>query len=197
MLLLAPACLFNLALLWCGCSQLFFGKVRLGPLGVTPFPPGAPAEKRPGCPSDEELLPHVPKLVKAWSLFEKALEGKQYVAGDEFTIGDICPAVQANRFIKGEGFGYPELAPANFPNVCAWFERVSVRTCMRERKRHAISPEEEILILPFPATEASLRSKAEGWYNCVVRALGRRGRRLWSTWEGASNECTTMSTMLR
>ena len=133
MLLLAPACLFNLVLLWYGCSQLFFGKVRLGPLGVTPFPPGAPAEKRPGCPSDEELLPHVPKLVKAWSLFEKALEGKQYVAGDEFTIGDICPAVQANRFIKGEGFGYPELAPANFPNVCAWFERVSVRTCMRER----------------------------------------------------------------
>ena len=75
-------------------NPIFFGKVRLGPIGAQPAASGAPAEKRPGCPSDEALLEHVPGLVRAWTAFEEALEGKLYVAGDAFTIGDICAAVQ-------------------------------------------------------------------------------------------------------
>ena len=114
------------------CPQLFFGKVRLGPIAATPFPPGVTPEKRPGCPSDDELAECVPRVLKVWTTFDKALEGKQYVAGDNFTIGDICPAVQANRFLKNDGFGYPELAPGNFPNLVAWFERVSARPAFAE-----------------------------------------------------------------
>lgn len=74
----------------------------------------------------------MPNVLQAWTTFDKALENKQYVAGDSFTIGDICAAVQANRFIKNGGFGYPELAPANFPNVVAWFERLSARPAFAE-----------------------------------------------------------------
>ena len=118
------------------CMQVFFGKVRLGPIAATPFPPGATPEKRAGCPSDEELATHVPKLLKVWKTFDKALEGKQYVVGDNFTIGDICAAVQANRFIKNDGFGYPELAPDNFPNLAAWFDRVSARPAFAEHVGH-------------------------------------------------------------
>ena len=100
-------------------NPVFFGKVRLGPIGQQPFMPGEAVEKRPGCPSDEEIAAGVPALLRAWTAFDAALEGKQYVTGDSFSTGDICAAVQANRFLKNDGFGFPELAPANFPNLTA------------------------------------------------------------------------------
>lgn len=108
-------------------NLIFFPKVRLGPIGCQPTPPGATPEKRPGCPTDEATDAALPGLVSAWAFFEKSLGGKLYVAGEQFTTGDICPAIQANRLLKNDGFGYPELAPANFPNLVAWFERVSSR----------------------------------------------------------------------
>jgi glutathione S-transferase len=103
-------------------NPIFFAKVRLGPVGCQPFPPGTTPAPRPGMPTDEELEARVQPLVDAWTAFDKALE-KKFVCGDEFTTGDICAAVQANRFLKNEGFGYPQLAPAKFPNLvvrCAY-----------------------------------------------------------------------------
>ena len=108
-------------------TQVFCAKVRLGPLGCQPFSPGATPEKRPGCPTDEATNAALPGCVAAWAFFEKSLAGKLYVAGEEFTTGDICPAIQANRLLKNDGFGYPELAAVNFPNLVAWFGRVSSR----------------------------------------------------------------------
>ena len=110
-------------------NPVFFGRVRKGPIGCQPIDS---AEKRPGCASDEELLAAVPRLKWAWTVFDASLEGKQYVAGDTFTIGDICAAVQANRFIQNGGFGYDELAIAQFPNLQAWWGRVSVRPAFVE-----------------------------------------------------------------
>mmetsp|Transcript_49324 Transcript_49324/g.81898 ORF Transcript_49324/g.81898 Transcript_49324/m.81898 type:complete len:284 (-) Transcript_49324:91-942(-) len=110
-------------------NPIFFGRVRKGPIGIPASPTG---ERRPGCPTNEELLAAVPALKQAWLGFDAALEGKDYVTGDRFSIGDVCAAVQANRFIRHNGFGYAELASEHFPNLTAWFARVSARPAFQE-----------------------------------------------------------------
>ncbi|KAL1515799.1 hypothetical protein AB1Y20_002415 [Prymnesium parvum] len=111
-------------------NPVFFGLVRKGPVGCAASPTG---EKLPGCPSDEQLRAHVLKLQQAWSIFNEALAGKDYVTGDRFTLGDVCAAVQANRLIRNNGFGCPELALDGFPHVVSWFSRVSARPAFQEQ----------------------------------------------------------------
>ena len=48
------------------------------------------------------------------------------------TLCDIACTAQANRFIRNHGFGYPQLAPENFPNLLAWFGRISARPAFAE-----------------------------------------------------------------
>ena len=110
-------------------NPIFFGRVRRGPIGC---PASTSDDKLPGCPTDDELLAKVPALRQVWLDFDAALAGTAFVAGDAFTIGDVCAAVQANRLIGNDGFGYAELAPSNFPNVVAWFARVSARPAFQE-----------------------------------------------------------------
>lgn len=47
--------------------------------------------------------------------------------GDNFTIADITVAIQANRLICNDGFGFDALAPSNFPSILAWHGRLSDR----------------------------------------------------------------------
>lgn len=44
-------------------------------------------------------------------------------------MADVTVAIQANRLIGNEGFGYGELAPGDnkYPNVVAWHGRLSQR----------------------------------------------------------------------
>ena len=47
--------------------QVFFGRVRKGPIGCQP---SASDEKREGCASDESILEGVPRLAWAWATFD-------------------------------------------------------------------------------------------------------------------------------
>ena len=52
---------------------------------------------------------------------------QDYVLGDVFTIADITVAIQANRLVCNDGFGFDALAPSNFPGIVAWHKRLSAR----------------------------------------------------------------------
>jgi glutathione S-transferase len=54
------------------------------------------------------------------------------VLGGDFTIADITVAIQANRLVGNNGFGFDDLAPSNFPNIVAWHGRLSARPAFAE-----------------------------------------------------------------
>jgi glutathione S-transferase len=65
---------------------------------------------------------------KTVAVMEKALAGHEYIAGDEFTLADICfmPYVDY-LFVAGEG----DLITGT-PNTSAWWSRVSERASWQQ-----------------------------------------------------------------
>lgn len=61
------------------------------------------------------------KTTQAWRIVENHLDGKKYLAGDEFSIGDIPLGVWAYRW-----FNLPIQRPKQ-RNITAWYERLTQR----------------------------------------------------------------------
>ena len=61
------------------------------------------------------------KTTQAWRIVENHLDGKMYLAGDEFSIGDIPLGVWAYRW-----FNLPIQRPEQ-RNITAWYERLTQR----------------------------------------------------------------------
>jgi len=62
------------------------------------------------------------KAAKALQWLDGLLDGKKWIAGDRFTMADICLYTYIDLLRNG---GQP--IPANAPKVAAWFERVAAR----------------------------------------------------------------------
>ena len=104
-------------------NPVFFGVVRES---------FAPSLGLPGAPSAEEIEAAVPKCAEAFSVLDAHLAGKQWMLGEAFTMADITVAIQANRLVGNDGFGFKELSPTLFPNVVAWHARLSERPAFAE-----------------------------------------------------------------
>ena len=61
------------------------------------------------------------KSIQAWRIVENQLEGKSYLAGNDFSIGDIPLGVWAYRW-----FSLPIERP-KLKNISAWYERLKER----------------------------------------------------------------------
>jgi glutathione S-transferase len=66
------------------------------------------------------------KLEERMVWLDGELAGRDYIAGDSYTVADIT--AQA-AFVMGKGIGLR--IPAELPNLTAWFERVSARPTAR------------------------------------------------------------------
>ena len=71
------------------------------------------------------------RLEPIWAVLDRYLEGRQYVVGDEFTIGDIPVGAMYHR--------YRALGIATVPaaNLTSWYERLAQRPSYR---RHVMLP---------------------------------------------------------
>jgi len=76
-----------------------------------------PPEKRDAKAIEEGRL----KSIDTLQVLEKSLQGKAYVTGAVFTMGDIPVGCEVQRFMR-----VPIERP-RFPNVDAWFERLRQR----------------------------------------------------------------------
>ncbi|MRG73245.1 glutathione S-transferase [Alphaproteobacteria bacterium HT1-32] len=74
---------------------------------------------RAGTP--ESIAAAESELVKHWTVLEKGLEGRDFIAGDQLTMGDIPPGFFINRW-RQLAKNQPE-----FPNISAWHERLKQR----------------------------------------------------------------------
>ena len=122
----------ELALAW---QWLEYGETTLAPatnpvffpvVRGTFYPPGSGPQGK-DTPGPEEIDPAVPACAAAFAVLDKHLADKRFVLGSRFTMADVTMAIQANRLIGNEGFGYEELAPDKYPNVVAWHGRLSQR----------------------------------------------------------------------
>jgi len=76
----------------------------------------------PDQPADHALMAeNFEKLQRPLSSLEKALEGRDYLAADRFTIGDLN-AVSIVSWLPLIGFKM-----VNFPNIAGWIKRCSAR----------------------------------------------------------------------
>ena len=66
------------------------------------------------------------RSAKLFQLLDEHLAGRKFVAGDDFTMGDIPAGAQLFRY-----FGMPIERPS-LPNVEAWYERLKDRPAYRE-----------------------------------------------------------------
>jgi len=62
---------------------------------------------------------------KHFALLDAHLQGRAFVAGENFSMGDIPVATSLYRYFE-MGISIPEL-----PNVCAWYEGLSARPAYR------------------------------------------------------------------
>jgi len=67
------------------------------------------------------LAKHRESAIPLWTLFDKHLAGRSWVGGNDFTIGDIPPAVWIHRW-----YVMPIERP-DLPNLRAWYERLLAR----------------------------------------------------------------------
>ena len=107
----------------------------------------APAARRgagagAGRPSDAEVEAAVAPLAAAWRVLDTHLAGaghtggarapRDYILGPHFSFADFTAAVQANRLIRNDGFGFSDLLPSLFPAVSAWYDRIKERPAFAE-----------------------------------------------------------------
>ncbi len=91
---------------WAAMRPVFWGLVR------------TPPEKR----NLEEIESSRKKAVEALKILDAALAGSDYISGKTLTIGDIPLGTISWRW-----FGIKDLERPAFPNVEAWFGRLSAR----------------------------------------------------------------------
>lgn len=104
-------------------APIFFNVVR----GL-PYPPAGQSV----LPSPEQIQALVPACARAFAGLDKHLTGRAFVLGDAFTMADMTAGVQANRLLGNNGFGFPELAAAQFPAVHAWYQRLMTRPAFQQ-----------------------------------------------------------------
>jgi glutathione S-transferase len=61
------------------------------------------------------------KAVDHWAIVERQLDGRRHVAGDAFSLADICLGVLAHRW-----FNFAIERP-DLPRTLAWYERIAER----------------------------------------------------------------------
>ena len=86
-----------------------------------------PANER----NHEEINAAIAQGHKLWAMLDRHLAGRQYVAGDEFTMGDIPLGPQAHRWMM-----MVEDRPS-MPNFEAWYERLTERPAFQ---KHCMIP---------------------------------------------------------
>lgn len=59
---------------------------------------------------------------KNWMIVDHHLDGSRYLAGDEFSLADICVGIFAHRWLV-----YPVKRPSS-PHLKAWYERLTERS---------------------------------------------------------------------
>lgn len=65
------------------------------------------------------------ETLRLYGVLDRRLEGRGYVAGDEYTIADIAIWPWASRFT------YQMVDLHEFPNVLAWYRRVALRPAVQ------------------------------------------------------------------
>lgn len=81
-----------------------------------------PAEKRDAT----KLAADVKALGDVMGALEQGLQGRKYVAGDAFSIGDIPVGINTYRFFA------LDIARPSLPNVEAWYKRLCERPAYQE-----------------------------------------------------------------
>jgi len=82
------------------------------------MPAGFRAQRAEGAQREEATA----AFVKHLETIEQELDGKRWLAGERYTLGDIAFAPVFARLMKEEGFDW-----SRFPNLDGWFERISAR----------------------------------------------------------------------
>lgn len=67
------------------------------------------------------------KLVAVWKILESQLEGRDYCAGNQFSIADIALGILVHRY-----FANPFIPHADLPRLAAWVERLRPRPPFRK-----------------------------------------------------------------
>lgn len=107
---------------------LWYGEATLmPPLGTIVGQTFGPEETR----SAATLAQAKASLFERLALVEKRLEGRQYLAGDHFTLADISVAYSLNLG------GLLRVSDDYPPNVAAYFERMSARPAFQAAAAHA------------------------------------------------------------
>jgi len=107
---------------------LWFGEATLAPpLGAMVRQSFGPEENR----SPAALAEAKASLFERLALIETRLEGRQYLAGDRFTLADISVAYCLNLG------GMLRVAAEYPPNVAAYFERMKARPAFQAAAAHA------------------------------------------------------------
>lgn len=98
---------------WMDWAFTFQNAMRNVFWGLIRTPPGKRDQKgiEEGCKKSAELL----------AIPESVLSGRQFIAGNQFTMGDIPLGCEVQRWMR-----VPIERPS-FPNVEAWFERLRAR----------------------------------------------------------------------
>lgn len=108
---------WQVSTLWTRLRPVFWGLIR------------TPPEKR----NAQEIETAYQKTREAFAILDQALAGRQYVAGDAFTMGDIALGVAAQRW-----FNLPVERPAA-PNLEAWYQRLKERPAFRKIVDHPLT----------------------------------------------------------
>jgi glutathione S-transferase len=74
----------------------------------------------------DEIKAAIKQGCKFWAMLDKHLEGRNYIAGDDLTMGDIPVGPQAFRW-----FELVEDRPS-MPNLEAWYKRLTERPAYRK-----------------------------------------------------------------
>ncbi len=74
----------------------------------------------------DEINAGITQGIKFWSMLDKHLESRNYIAGDDLTMGDIPVGPQAFRW-----FELVEDRPS-MPNLEAWYQRLTERPAFRK-----------------------------------------------------------------
>ncbi|TXF11325.1 glutathione S-transferase family protein [Pelomicrobium methylotrophicum] len=108
---------WQVSTLWTRLRPVFWGLIR------------TPPEKR----NAQEIETAYQKTREAFAILDQALAGRQYVAGDAFTMGDIALGVAAQRW-----FNLPVERPAA-PNLEAWYQRLRERPAFSKIVDHPLT----------------------------------------------------------
>ncbi len=79
--------------------------------------------------SEEQISEAKEKLKETLRKLDDGLKGREYLAGDSFSLADVAHAGNLARLRELEAAG--DLSLADYPNVAAWMERIEARESYR------------------------------------------------------------------